>query len=72
MSALRKPMATTSAPRPAVNPSKESAEARFQRLLSESRDLRPRDGGTAEEIKRDTISTLKTWSRIRRRANKIA
>lgn len=73
MSALRKTMATTSTSRPAALPSNESAEERFQRLLNESRDNRiSRSIGTTEEIKRDTISTLKAWSRTRRRANKTA
>lgn len=72
MSALRKTMATTSAPRPAALPTNESAEDRFQRLLNESRHRISRSAGTAEEIKRDTISTLKAWSRSRRRANKTA
>ena len=72
MSALRKLMATTSTSRPAALPTNESAEDRFQRLLNESRHSGSRSVGTGEEIKRDTISTLKAWSRTRRRANKTA
>jgi len=65
-----KEMATT-APSPATS-RVETSEERFQRLRREARDSNPQTSGTPQEIKRDTIETLKSWDRPRRRANKIA
>jgi hypothetical protein len=62
----RKPMATVGAPSTA--PRQENTEDRFQRLLSESKELNPEAIGSPEEIKRDALATFKSWSKLRRRA----
>jgi hypothetical protein len=59
-------MATVGAPSRA--PRQENTEDRFQRLLSESKELNPEAIGSPEEIKRDALATFKSWSKLRRRA----
>ncbi|HMD17392.1 MAG TPA: hypothetical protein VKH18_12055 [Terriglobales bacterium] len=57
-------MATVAAP----FPEQENTEDRFQRLLSESKELKPQAVGSPEEIKRDALATFNSWSKLRRRA----
>lgn len=59
-------MATVGVPSRA--PRQENTEDRFQRLLSESKELNPEAIGSPEEIKRDALATFKSWSKLRRRA----
>lgn len=49
----------------------ESAEERFHRLMDESRELHIEAIGSPEEIKRDALATLKSWSKLRRRAKSV-
>lgn len=51
--------------------SQESTEVRFKRLLKESREINPQASGSREHLTKDTLSTLKAWSKLRRRANRI-
>lgn len=49
----------------------ETAEERFHRLMAEARELGLEAIGSPDEIKRDALMTLKSWSKLRRRANRI-
>ncbi|HEX7422368.1 MAG TPA: hypothetical protein VF311_00560 [Terriglobales bacterium] len=64
-----KPMA--SIVRTPISMREESAEERFHRLMDESRELHIEAIGSPEEIKRDALATLKSWSKLRRRAKSV-
>lgn len=49
----------------------ESTSERFHRLMAEARELHLEAIGSPDEIKRDALMTLKSWSKLRRRANSI-
>ena len=65
-------MSTGTAARPEIDRANESAEERFERLRREAREQKPQSIGTAGEIERDTVGTLKAFRRTRKRASKIA
>ena len=50
----------------------ETTEECFQRLQREAAEFNPQTVGSPEEIRRDTLSTYKAWSKTRRRFRKSA